>query len=446
MSAREAAFRVLLRAEAADAFVSILLYHTLDRAHLSEADRSLATAITLGVLRHRARLDVALGRVLQRSLADLPVAIRTILRMGAFQLLCLTRVPAPAAVSESVALARRHGHVGTARLVNAVLRRLAVEGAPPPPDAATDPVGHLAVVYSHPRWLVERWMARWGVEGTQALAAANVAPAPSTLRVNTLVLAPGAALVAARTRGIEAEPGLLPEALRVHGSLAQRLPLIDEGLAVIQDEGAMLVARALDPQPDGTVIDACAGLGGKTTHLAALMGNRGRVIACDVHPRKLQALAERAARMRATCIEAHHLDARDIGRQWPRAADAVLVDAPCSGLGTIRRRPEIKWRVTEAALVRHAEAQTAILAGASGAVRPGGTLVYSVCSLEPEEGPAVVEAFLARHPEFARDELPQAFPRVLNGSPLEETRPGEVYLWPHRHDTDGFYIARLRRR
>jgi 16S rRNA (cytosine967-C5)-methyltransferase len=444
-SAREAAFAILHRAEAADAFVSVLLYHTLERSALSPLDRALATAITLGVLRHRARLDHALAQVLRRPLESLPPAIRTVLRMGVFQLLELDRIPDAAVVSESVALAARHGHVGTARLVNAVLRRLAADGAPPPPDRATDPVGHLTVVYSQPRWLAERWVARWGLEEASALAAANLRPAASVLRVNRLRTTPEALLEELRRRGVPAGHGLLPDAIRVRGSLTDRLPLYEEGLFAIQDEGSVLVALAVSPETGTTVIDACAGSGGKTTHLAALMGNTGRVLACDVHPRKLQALARRCAAMGATCVEAHHQDARDLGRRFPGYADAVLVDAPCTGLGTVRRRPEIKWRVDADALARCAALQTAILAGAAGAVRPGGAIVYSVCSLEPEEGPEIVRAFLAAHPAFAPAPMPSAFPREVSGQPIGGAETGEVWLWPHRHDVDGFYMARLRR-
>ena len=445
-SAREAAFAVLLREEAADAFVSILLFRTLERSSLSAPDRALATAITLGVLRHRERLDYALTPLLRRPLESLPPAIRTILRMGAYQILDLDRIPKAAATSEAVTLAARHGHAGTARLVNAVLRRLAAEGPPPPPDAPTDPIGHLAVVHSHPRWLVARWAAQWGFEEAAALAAANTLPPPSVLRVNTLRTTRDALIDALRARGMHPEPGLVPEAIRVHGSLVERLSLIEQGLCLAQDEGAMLAAHAVAPAAGTAVIDACAAPGGKATHLAALMGNAGRVLACDIHQGKLQAVARRAAAMGATCLEAHHLDAREIGRRWPGEADAVLVDAPCSGLGTVRRRPEIKWRATEDALARHAAAQQAILAGAAGAVRPGGALVYSVCSLEPEEGPQVVRTFLAAHPTFALAPLPEAFPRTVGSSPVDDPATGEVRLFPHRHDTDGFYIARLQRR
>lgn len=437
---------MLLRAEAADAFVSILLFRTLEREGLTPADRGLATALVLGVLRHRERLDYALAPLLRRPLQRLPAAIRTILRMGAYQLLDLDRIPKAAAVSESVTLARRHGHAGTARLTNAVLRRLAAEGAPVPPDAAADPPGHLAVVRSQPRWLAARWIARWGVEEATALAAAQLRTAPSAIRANALRTTAAALLATLRDRGIDAAPGLVPDAIRVGGPVSERLPLIDLGLAVIQDEGAMLVSLAAAPLPGQTVIDACAAPGGKTTHLAALMADRGRILACDVHPRKLQALAARCALLGVNCVEAHDRDARAIGQLWPGLADIVLVDAPCSGLGTARRRPEIKWRVREDDLPRHAALQGALLDGASGAVRPGGRLVYSVCSLEAEEGADVVRAFLARRADFTLTAFPATFPRTIGGQPIDGCESGEVMLWPHRHDTDGFYIAVLRRR
>jgi 16S rRNA (cytosine967-C5)-methyltransferase len=445
-TSREAAFAVLNRAEAADAFVSVLLHRTLARLALSPADRALATAITLGVLRHRARLDYALAPILDRNLDDLPPAIRTILRMGAFQILDLDRVPASAATSEAVRLAHAHGHKGTARLVNAVLRRLASSGMPELPDSAGDPVGHLAVTTSHPRWLLERWVQRWGLDEVEALARTNAQPAPSTLRVNTLRATRDQILAALVGRGVDARPGLVEDAVRTYGSSDLRIPLIEQGLAAPQDEGSMLVGIAVDAAPEDVIIDACAGTGGKSMHMAAMMGNRGKILACDIHPAKVAALARRTAALGVTVVEADVVDAREIGRRWARHADAVLVDAPCSGLGTIRRRPEIKWRARPDSLPRHSAQQIEILAGAAGAVRPGGHLVYSVCSLEPEEGPAVVDRFLAAAPEFEWAPFGPRFPREVSGMAVAARRDGEAELMPHRHDTDGFYIARLRRR
>jgi 16S rRNA (cytosine967-C5)-methyltransferase len=445
-TSREAAFAVLNRAEAADAFVSVLLHHTLARSRLSPVDRGLATAITFGVLRHRARLDYALAPLVERPLADLPSAIRTILRIGAFQILDLDRVPASAATSEAVRLAHVHGHKGTARLVNAVLRRLATSGAPALPDRARDPVAHVALATSHPRWLLERWVARWGFDEAEALARTNAQPAPSTLRVNTLRASRDHVLAALAASGVDANPGLVDDAVRTHGSPGLRISLIEQGLCTPQDEGSMLVSVAVDPEPGAVVIDACAGTGGKSMHLAAMMGNTGRILACDIHPAKVAALPRRAMALGVTCVAAEQLDSRELGQRWSKYADTVLVDAPCSGLGTVRRRPEIKWRARAEALPRHGAQQVQILAGAAGAVRAGGHLVYSVCSLEPDEGADVVDRFLAGAPEFEWAPFGARFPASVSAAPVVTGRTGEAQLLPHRHGTDGFYIARLRRR
>jgi 16S rRNA (cytosine967-C5)-methyltransferase len=380
--------------------------------------------VTLGTLRQQGRLDYTLAAVLDRPLLSLPAPIRAILRMGLYQILFLDRVPDAAAVDEAVGAARRHGHRGTAGLVNAVLRRLAAEGKPAPPPAGSDLAAHLAVTLSHPRWLVERWIHRWGVEEASALCAANNMPPPSVLRVNTLRASPHDVLTGLRARGVEAEAGRWPEAIRVRGSLGARLDLYEEGLVTMQDEGSMAVAREAAPRGGEIVLDAAAGTGGKATHLAELMGNRGLVLALDIVPAKLRAMAANAARLGIDIIEAHHLDAREAGSRFAGRADRVVLDAPCSGLGVIRRRPEIRWRIGPGTLAQMAVLQGEMLAGAAGAVRPGGTLIYAVCSTEPEEGEAVVRGFLAQRPDaFALRE--------------------EHELAPHRGGTDGFYIACL---
>ncbi len=424
--AREAIFSILYRVEAQGAFSNVLLHHTLDQRHFAPADQALITEVVFGTLRQQGRLDYALATVLDRPLEGLPAAIRTILRLGLYQMWFLDRVPDAAAVHEAVESAKRHGHPGTVRLVNAVLRRLAAAGEPAPPAASEDPAANLAVLSSHPRWLVERWIARWGLDETRALCAANNAPPAATLRVNLLRTTRDAVAARLRARGLTVTPGGLPEALSVRGTLALRLDLHQEGLVTVQDEGAMLVAHLLDPRPGETVLDATAGLGGKSTHLAELMHNQGRIIALDVQPAKLRALSALCARLGLDIVEAHHLDARQAGRRFRGLADRVLVDAPCSGLGVIRRRPEIRWRVDPATPQTAAAQQGRLLDGVTGALQPGGTLVYAVCSLEPEEGEEVIAGFLRRHPEFA----------------AEETR----LLLPHRDGMDGFYMCRLGRR
>ncbi|MCS7172289.1 MAG: 16S rRNA (cytosine(967)-C(5))-methyltransferase RsmB [Armatimonadetes bacterium] len=436
--ARALALQILHRVEVEGAFSNVLLANLRARQALSDRDVELATALVLGVLRWRGRLDYVLERLLAEPLERLPPRIRIILRMGAFQLLFLDRVPAYAAVHESVELARRHGHRGTAALVNAVLRRLEREGEPPPPE---DPVEALAVRQSHPRWLVERWVARWGVEEAELLCAANNRTPPAFLRVNLLRATVEEVQTRLRRAGVETAPGSFPDSLRVlSGPPAERMRVVEEGLAWPQDEGSMAVVRALDPQPGEVVVDACAAPGGKTTHMAALMGNAGKVLSCEVHPRKVETLRRLSARAGATCVEVVPLDARRLGEHYPEAADRVLVDAPCTGLGVIRRRPEIRWRVLPDGPARAAGRQRELLAGAARALRPGGVLVYAVCSPEPEEGEGVVEWGMR-----AVGLVPNPFAIPWRGGRLEAPE-GRLLLLPHRHDTDGFFVARLKRR
>lgn len=423
--------------EEGGAFSTILLPRAISAARLSPQDADLVTALVLGVLRWRLRLDYALQHLLHDPLERLPPRIRTVLRMGAYQILFLERIPTYAAIHESVALAQRYGHPGTAALVNAVLRRLAREGEPSLPE---DPVEALAIRQSHPRWLVDRWVARWGMAEAERMMEANNRTPPTVLRVNTLRATPEAVRARLEAEGVRVEPGSLPESLRVaSGPFGARLRLVAEGWAYPQDEAAMVAARAVDPQPGELVVDACAAPGGKSTHLAALLGNRGRVVACDVHPKKVDAIRRLVARTGATCVEAILLDARRLGEVLPERADRVLVDAPCTGLGVIRRRPEIRWRVTPDGPTRAGELQRALLRGAMRALRPGGTLVYAVCSLEPEEGLDVVQWGMA-----SEGLEPDPFRIPWRGGVLEAPE-GWVTLLPHVYGTDGFFIARLRR-
>jgi 16S rRNA (cytosine967-C5)-methyltransferase len=438
-SAREAAVIVLARVDAGEAFANLLLTATLNRARLSPADAGLVYELVLGVLRHRARLDWTLGGALRHPLDRLTPRIRAILRCGVYQLLFLPRIPAHAAVDEAVTLARRHGHAGTAKLVNAVLRRVAADGERPLP--AEPPAERLAIEHSHPRWLVDRWLARFGSDDAVSLCAANNAPGPATIRVNVLRGHPDEAVRRLHEGGVTATPTLLPEGWYVQGPLGPRQAIVAEGLATAQDLGAMLVTHLLDPQPGEVVIDAAAAPGGKATHIAERMRDRGRVIACDVHPGKLQRLSRRASVMGLQALEAHHQDARTLGQAFRHQAHRLLLDAPCTGFGVVRRRPEIKWRARPEDIAHLAALQREMLAGAADALRPGGILVYSVCTIEEEEGQNVIAEFLRAHPEFVRDpDLP--LPGPLGTAVIG---PGEVRLLPHRHGTDGFYIARLRR-
>lgn len=428
---------VLSRVDRGGAFANLLLRSVLDRARLSEADAALATELVLGVLRHLRRVDWSLEGVLRHGIADLPPRIRAVLRTAAYQLLFLPRVPAYAAVDEAVGLARVHGHAGTARLANAVLRRIAAHGERALPSGP--PAERLAVEHSHPRWLLDRWITRWGEAETEALCRTNLSPPPATARVNTLRWSAPEAVAHLRSAGVTAAPTALPEGVHLAGPLSERTRLVEGGWLTMQDLGAMLVTHVLDPQPEETVLDGAAAPGGKTTHIAERMRNRGRIIACDVHAGKLRRLSARVAAMGITIVEAHDRDARELGGAMPGAGDRLLLDLPCTGLGVVRRRPDIKWRVRPGDLPTLAALQGAILRGALAALRPGGILVYSVCSPEPEEGPDVVAAFLREHREVELEgfALPEEV-RSAGGA------TGTALLLPHRHGTDGFFIARLR--
>ncbi len=441
-TSREVALEVLHRVDADRAWSGVVLRRLLDRSGLSPVDEALATELALGTLRHRAEVDWALSRFSRTPLGELPSRIRAVLRLGAYQVLFLDRIPPSAACWEAVEMAKRVGHPGTARLVNAVLRRLASSPVPIPDDRHT--ADGLALRYSHPAWLVARWVDRFGLEETRALCAANNETPPAAVRLNTLRGTPEAVAARLAGMGIETQPSAwLPEGRRITaGPAAARRAAFDAGWVTPQDEGSMLVSRFVDPRPGETVIDACAAPGGKTAHLAALMENRGRVIACDIHPARLAALSRYCGRLGVTGVELREGDAALLSSEYPAMADRVLVDAPCSGLGVLRRRPEIKWRLRPSDLDALAAGQRRLLWGAAGAVRPGGLLVYSVCTFEPEEGPEVAEAFLQEHRAFEPSTIP-GWPPARAGASFG-SGPAAILL-PHRTGTDGFFVAAFRR-
>ena len=320
--------------------------------------------------------------------------------------------------------------------------RIASESRPWPVPTAEEPVEALALRASHPTWLVERWWARYGPAEAEALALAmNEAP-PVVVRANTLRLPPAAVAAALRAAGVTAAATrFAPEGLTLEraGDLRQLAPL-QEGSAAVQDEAAILVGHALGPQPGETVADVCAAPGTKTTHLAALMANRGRIIAADPHPGRLGLLREACVRLGATVVEPRLADARALADALGPTCDRVLVDAPCSNLGVLRRNPDGKWRRRPGDFATLVPAQARILEAAAGLVRPGGVLVYATCSLEPEENEAVLAGFRAPP---ARTSCPIALPPAVPAAC--RAAPDVLRMTPHRHGSDGFTAHRLRR-
>lgn len=441
---RAIALEILQRVEATDAYANLLLDARLGRSRLSGPDRALVTALVYGVLRWRGKLDWILAKVLDRPLDTLDSPVRHILRLGAYQLCCLTRVPDFAAVDEAVSLARRTGGARHASYVNAVLRAVARLRGRPEPDPASNPLGYWETAGSHPRWLVERWIARLGSDEAGRLMAANNAVPPVTVVVNELK----AREADLRSALVKAVPGVAEGRwvsgafhLRGAGSVGD-LPGFAEGWFIPMDEAGVFPVLALDVQPGDRVLDACAGGGGKSGLIAARIGSLGEVVALDSSPRAIRRLEAARARLGLATVKPHLGDARTAGEEWPGRFSRVLLDAPCTGLGTIRRRPEIKWRRRPEDLSRAASLQHEFLVGVAGAVTAGGLLVYSTCSLEPEETDAVVADFLAGNPSF---QVEDPGPGLRKQGDLVDGE-GSLRSWPHRHETDGFFVVRFRRR
>ena len=439
--ARAVAARVLERVERDDAFAELVLDAELAERPASARDVGLATEIVYGTLRWQRYLDWILAPHSRRRLDTLDARVRVLLRMTAYQTVFLERVPAFAAVSDAVTLARDRRARGSPEFVNAVLRSF-VRRRPRErePAAPHDPVDALATRCSFPTWLAARWVARYGPEDAQALMLALNARPPLTLRTNTLKTTREA--LAARLRDEHREStatSYAPEGLVIAPGAGPPAawPEFREGLFAVQDEAAMLVSRLLAPAPGETIVDACAAPGGKTTHLAQLMENRGRVLALDPQPGRLERVVEAATRLGASIVEILPGTVEARAHEHADACDGVLVDAPCSNLGVVRRNPEVKWRRHPEDLAASAARQRAILGAAATMVRRGGRLIYATCSLEPEENDDVVRAFLENRPDFAI-EAPRSFTLALDAD-------GVLRCLPHRHGTDGFTAVRFRR-
>ncbi len=458
--ARLLAVRVLDRVQRARAFADLSLHHHLAHSKLAAADRALATEIVYGTLRWRGRIDYLLEKLLERPMQQLEPVVASALRVGAYQLLFTDRIPASAAVDEAVRCVRALGVERATGIVNAVLRRLSREHAEMPlPSLAEDPLEHLTHSLSLPPWIAKRWLDRYGAEDAAALATASNAAPPLTVRANTRKITRDALLEELLPRFPEVEP--CPHArdgLRLgRKGDPQRDPAFLAGRFTVQDEAAQLVLGMLDPQPGDLVLDTCAAPGAKTTGIAERLQGSGAVLALDRNPQRLRLIARAARRLDLTGVHILERDATqglgDLPTAWldgldgpeapaagePLLFDRILADVPCSGLGTLRRNPDARWRVGETVPRELARIQLQILKRAATVLRPGGCLVYSTCTLTPEENEDVVNAFLQEMPGF-RVATPDELPDEVQGVVSEE---GFLRCFPHIHDMDGFFAARL---
>ncbi len=445
---RRIALSVLNSLNDANAFPDRLLHKAFERQpRLMKKDRALATELVYGVLRWRGRLDWVISQLSNTPIRKIDAAVLNIIRLGLYQILFHSRIPPSAAVNDAVEMAKDRAPLWVVSFVNAVMRSAAQRAKEIPlPDDADDPVQAIAVGESHPLWLVERWVERLGVEETRRLCAAHNRIPPVTVRANTLKVSREKLSDALHDYVREITPtGFAPDGLSLRGLRCPpaEIPAFKDGWFQVQDEAAQLMTHLLDPKPGEIILDACAGLGGKTGHIAQRMENRGKVIAIEKQSWKLHQLERSMHRLGVSIVTTWH---RDLLESMPMgrfgAFDRVLLDAPCSGLGVLRRNPDARWNKTEADLLRLGANQRRFLGALAPLVRGGGRLVYCVCSLEPEEGDHVVRDFLKHQHQFVIDREPVGLVRV-DGCQMD--RSGYFMSTPHEHDMDGFFAMRLKR-
>jgi 16S rRNA (cytosine967-C5)-methyltransferase len=420
--ARVCAFRVLQRTFGEGAYADRAFRGEAERAGLDARDRAFAQRLAYGAIQNRRTLDYVIMALSARDIGAIELPLLNALRLGIYQVVLLDSVPDHAAVGQTVDLAKQHGHGGH-RFVNAVMRRATREAVDLVAQLTDNSPAEAAVRHSHPEWVVRMWWEALGPAETIALLERDNVPAENAVRANELLVTPGEVADQLADQGVETHlADDIPEGLVLSGQFdAHGSKLFKEGAIMPQSRASMLVARAVAPERGDHVLDMCAAPGAKTTHLAALLANEGEIVAVEKHGGRAKALAENCERMGAACVEVREADAADVEGEF----DRVLLDAPCSDLGTLQSRPDVRWKKGEEAVARLVAEQERLLEAAAERVRAGGTLVYSTCTISPEENERQIDRFLEGHDDFRAEERMQ--------------------ILPHRHGTDGFFIARLRK-
>lgn len=452
-SARLIALEVLVKVEQSGAYSNLQLNKQLQDANLSRPDANLVTELVYGTISRKLTIDYWLEKYVAKGLKKLQPWVHQLLRLSVYQLLWLDRIPVHAVVNEAVNIAKRKGHQGISSMVNGVLRsmirqkeQLTLEHI-----KLASPIETLSVRYSFPAWMITRLLDSYSLEITeQILASSNEAP-HSSIRVNTMKTSSDNVIRELAEQGIEAKPSeIATSGLQLFkAGHAASLPGFVEGSWSLQDESSMLVAEVLDPKPGMKVLDACAAPGGKSMHIGELMRGQGQLIANDMHEHKMKLIEQQADRLGLKHIETTVGNALELPNRYAAESfDGILLDAPCSGLGVIRRKPEIKWTKTESDIKAIAAIQARLLDAVSGLVKHGGVLLYSTCTIEAEENEKQVAAFLNRHPEFSLD---ANWPRGLldklsKANIINESFNGQIQILPQHANSDGFFIARLLKR
>ncbi|HER25295.1 MAG TPA: 16S rRNA (cytosine(967)-C(5))-methyltransferase RsmB [Candidatus Atribacteria bacterium] len=453
---RETILTILVKIDSKQGYINILLNHALDKKKISSRDAAFITEITYGVVRNRNRIDWVLAQFSTKPLSETAVLIRNILRMGVYQLLFLNKVPDYALCNESVQLAKKYGNPGVAKFVNGILRNIIRNRENIHwPDQKKEPALYISTIYSYPLQIVHRWLKRFGFSNTIKICEENNKIPALVVRTNTLKLSRSDLRGILEKENISVREGIFTkEALQVKGlANISKFPAYREGLFQIQDESSMLVAHLLNPYPGDFVIDVCSAPGGKTTHLAQLMTDKGTILAMDSNKSRLINVKNNSRRLGINIVKTRQNNGTLLAEKYLKVADKVLIDVPCTGLGVIRRKPDLRWQTYDTKrFERLTELQGKILDVACNYLKIGGKLVYSTCSTEPEENEEAVIRFLEKHPNFELEDLSEF---------IKERKLPVYESTTHRHyqfiqifpglsgsdlDLDGFFMAKMIRK
>ncbi|MED4226045.1 16S rRNA (cytosine(967)-C(5))-methyltransferase RsmB [Neobacillus cucumis] len=439
---RAIAMDLLVTIEKNQSYSNLLLNSTIEKNQLSAVDIGLLTELTYGTLQRRMALDFYLRPFIKEN-KKLANWVHHLLRLTLYQMVYLDRIPDRAAIFEAVEIAKERGHKGIASLVNGVLRTIQREGLPSL-NEVTDPIQRLALETSHPEWLVTRWVNQFGYEKTKEMCEINLTAPMQTARVNLTKISRDECVALLEEDGFQIEKSpFIPEAIRtLKGNLASTISF-NYGMFTIQDESSMLAAYALGAMEDEYILDACAAPGGKSTHIAEKMNNTGEVISVDLHQHKVRLINDNAKRLGLSNIKTSISDSRHLQAKFkPDSFNRILLDAPCSGLGVMRRKPDMKYTKTEQDIERLSSIQQDLLSSVAPLLKKGGILVYSTCTVDKEENEHTVKRFLENNPDFEGDltfksRMPEAIQPLINGFDLQ--------IFPQDIGSDGFYIAALRK-
>ncbi len=447
-SMREIILDILVKIDSSQGYINILINNALKKNNISRRDAAFIQEITYGVVRNRMKIDWVISIFTSQKINKMQFLIRNIIRMGVYQILHLNKIPDYAACNEAVQLAKKYGNVKSANFVNAILRNIIRQKKEIVwPDQKKEPVLYLSIIYSHPRWIIERWIKKFGFKDTLKICIANNTIPPLTVRTNLLKIKRSELKKQLEEEKLSVDIGsFTEEALYIKGitNVSENFAFI-HGLFQVQDESSILVSHLLNPLPGEFVMDICSAPGGKTTHIAQLMNNGGVIITMDISNKKLKTIDANCRRLGIDIVKILQHDATKIKKEYLDKADKVLVDAPCSCLGILRRKPDIKFRVfNKKRMLQLSKLQQDILSASSKYIKKGGILVYSTCSTEMEENEEVVWEFLKRNHNFRLENLKEFNEKMnLPVNVLNEYGFIKIYPGISHSRLDGFFMARM---